>query len=142
MSRRVIVTEYLSLDGVIEDPGGAEQFEQAASGHGIIAFERCHIGVVGEHEQAKFQRVSLRLRQGGVKRRARRIQHRPAGTSARTRIGAVGATVPQRPQMGSVSAGELATTRQPGQYQETGGTGGVVFVEVVLALLAVVGRAG
>jgi hypothetical protein len=32
MSRRVIVTEYLSLDGVIEDPGGAEQFEQAASG--------------------------------------------------------------------------------------------------------------
>jgi hypothetical protein len=29
--RRVIVTEYVSVDGVIEDPGGAEQFEQAAS---------------------------------------------------------------------------------------------------------------
>jgi hypothetical protein len=25
--RRIVVTEFISLDGVIEDPGGAEGFE-------------------------------------------------------------------------------------------------------------------
>src|SRR4051812_14246169 len=34
MSGRIVVTEFISLDGVIEDPGGAEDFE-----HGGWSFE-------------------------------------------------------------------------------------------------------
>lgn len=29
MSGRIVVTEFVSVDGVIEDPGGAEDFEHA-----------------------------------------------------------------------------------------------------------------
>jgi hypothetical protein len=29
-TRRVIVSEFVSLDGIIEDPGGAEGFERGA----------------------------------------------------------------------------------------------------------------
>ena len=34
MSGRIVVTEFISVDGVIEDPGGAEDFE-----HGGWSFE-------------------------------------------------------------------------------------------------------
>ena len=34
MSGRIVVTEFISIDGVVEDPGGAEDFE-----HGGWSFD-------------------------------------------------------------------------------------------------------
>ena len=36
---KLVVTEFITLDGVIEDPGGAERFE-----HGGWAFRLRHVG--------------------------------------------------------------------------------------------------
>lgn len=35
--RRLVVTEFMSLDGVMEDPGGAEEFDR---GGWVFQFER------------------------------------------------------------------------------------------------------
>src|SRR5256714_3543887 len=46
--RKVIVSEYVTLDGVMEDPGGAEGFKHGGWGLGFWG---------GEQQQDKFQEI-------------------------------------------------------------------------------------
>ena len=43
MNRRIVVTEFVTLDGVMEDPGGAEK-EQTGFGGWAFAFDRGKAG--------------------------------------------------------------------------------------------------
>ncbi len=55
--RKIIVSEFVTLDGVMEDPGGAEKFER---GGWAFQFER---GLEGD--KFKLDEVMDRYRPGG-----------------------------------------------------------------------------
>ena len=97
---KIVITEFVSLDGVVEDPGGFTDFKHAGWGSAAAAlFFTWSLDPGEEAEQSKLDETAARKRccSGGSPTRSSRPRGRPATTSWRTSSTACPSTSSPRP---------------------------------------------